>query len=225
MQSNNYDDLAVIRMHSGNDSPSWELWQGIEVLPIELSPWPVGTYRPRSEARLLVHDDTLHIRLASFEPDPLQRHSRCQETGGPVHLDSCIEAFISFSENEAEPYFNFEFNSLGTAHIALGEGRGNRKILTPAELSALRINCMLDINPAGDFEEGWWQIHFQVPASWLEAQLGRSMSFSEGKVIRANFYKCGDETPQPHYLSWADIGTPQPDFHQPHYFRKLQIVR
>ena len=34
------------------------------------------------------------------------------------------------------------------------------------------------------------------------------------KKIRANFYKCGDKTAHPHYVSWAPINTPQPDFHR-----------
>lgn len=225
MQAKDVKEMAEIKLHQNSDAPNWEHWLDIEAFSINRSPWPVGSYRPRSEARLLVHNGSLHVRLATYEPDPDYRRAKCRETGGPVHLDSCIEAFISFSDEDDEPYFNFEFNSLGTPHIALGMGRGNRRVLPASELAALRINCMLDINPDGEFEEGWWQIHFQVPETWLFTRLGHEVKLEEGQVIRANFYKCGDETLDPHYLSWADIGTAEPDFHQPEYFRKLKVVQ
>ena len=39
--------------------------------------------------------------------------------------------------------------------------------------------------------------------------------------IRANFYKCGDKTAHPHYVSWSPIDTPKPDFHRPDFFGEL----
>lgn len=33
-----------------------------------------------------------------------------------------------------------------------------------------------------------------------------------------NFYKCGDELPQPHFISWSPIGHPTPNFHLPAFF-------
>ena len=39
--------------------------------------------------------------------------------------------------------------------------------------------------------------------------------------LRGNIYKCGDRTAHPHYLSWAPIGTPSPDFHRPEYFGEV----
>lgn len=47
----------------------------------------------------------------------------------------------------------------------------------------------------------------------------------EGKPIemRGNFYKCADLTASPHFLSWAPIDTPQPDFHRPEFFRPITL--
>jgi hypothetical protein len=44
-----------------------------------------------------------------------------------------------------------------------------------------------------------------------------------GKKIKANFYKCGDKTEEPHYLSWSPIDTPEPDFHVPSFFGLLEM--
>ena len=35
------------------------------------------------------------------------------------------------------------------------------------------------------------------------------------------FYKCGDKTAHPHFLSWNPVGTPAPDFHRPDFFGEL----
>jgi hypothetical protein len=37
----------------------------------------------------------------------------------------------------------------------------------------------------------------------------------------ANFYKCGDELPTPHFLSWNPIEWKEPSFHRPEQFGKL----
>jgi hypothetical protein len=39
--------------------------------------------------------------------------------------------------------------------------------------------------------------------------------------VRGNFYKCGDLTAHPHFLSWNPIDTPKPDFHRPEFFGEL----
>jgi len=39
----------------------------------------------------------------------------------------------------------------------------------------------------------------------------------QGRLFKANFYKCGDELPLPHYLSWNPIYTETPDFYRPDF--------
>jgi hypothetical protein len=46
-----------------------------------------------------------------------------------------------------------------------------------------------------------------------------------GVEARANFFKCGEKTKQPHYLAWNNIETPEPDFHQPEWFGKLNFLQ
>lgn len=49
--------------------------------------------------------------------------------------------------------------------------------------------------------------------------------FHNGKPdeLRINIYKCGDRTETPHFLSWAPISTPSPDFHRPEFFRNVKL--
>jgi hypothetical protein len=62
----------------------------------------------------------------------------------------------------------------------------------------------------GNFE---WKLTVEIPFSLLGIQTDILP-----RVLKANFYKCGDETSNPHYLSWNNIMTKEPDFHQPGYF-------
>jgi hypothetical protein len=45
----------------------------------------------------------------------------------------------------------------------------------------------------------------------------------KGKKCRANFYKCGDDLPEPHFLAWNMINTEEPDFHRPEFFGTLEF--
>jgi hypothetical protein len=41
--------------------------------------------------------------------------------------------------------------------------------------------------------------------------------------LRANFYKCADNTRIPHYVSWNPIEVASPDFHRPEFFGELLL--
>ena len=42
-------------------------------------------------------------------------------------------------------------------------------------------------------------------------------------ISNANFYKCGDDTTKPHFLSWNPVKAPKPDFHRPEQFGVLNF--
>ncbi len=42
-----------------------------------------------------------------------------------------------------------------------------------------------------------------------------------GFTLHGNFYKCGDLTSEPHYLSWAPVTFEHPNFHLPAFFGNL----
>ena len=46
----------------------------------------------------------------------------------------------------------------------------------------------------------------------------------DGMTLRANFYKCGDDTAQPHYIAWNAVDHPTPNFHLPQYFGELHLT-
>ena len=44
-----------------------------------------------------------------------------------------------------------------------------------------------------------------------------------GMTIRGNFFKCGDDTAQEHYMSWNAVDVPHPNFHLPDYFGRITL--
>ena len=72
-------------------------------------------------------------------------------------------------------------------------------------------------------EEDSWTIRLFVPLGCIAALYGRT-EFHRGDRIRANFYKCGDETETPHYGAWNFIDLPSPDFHRPEFFGEIELT-
>jgi len=61
-----------------------------------------------------------------------------------------------------------------------------------------------------------WELTVGIPLSILGIQ--------KGSTFYGNFYKCGAKTRVLHYLSWAEINTPKPDFHCPVFFPAIELV-
>ena len=51
-----------------------------------------------------------------------------------------------------------------------------------------------------------------------------SIESLKGVCATANFYKCGDDLPEPHFVSWNKIEAPTPNFHLPKYFGEIEFI-
>ena len=63
-----------------------------------------------------------------------------------------------------------------------------------------------------------WSIIEVIPVTTL---FNHSIGSWEGKTMRANFYKCGDNLPNPPFLSWNAIDFERPNFHLPEFFGEV----
>ena len=130
----------------------------------------------------------------------------------PVWQDSCVEFFIK----QGEIYRNFEFNSLGVCLSAYGADRHGRKSLEEESMSQiLRFPSLNKETLPAEGTSVNWSLTVAIPLELV--------GLKPGSEFKANFYKCGDETAIPHYISWSEIGTATPDFHQPDYFGLVQL--
>lgn len=124
--------------------------------------------------------------------------------------DSCLEFFLAPVPGESR-YFNFEFNPLGAMNLGFGGPRPNRVRQVPKK-AAEWFQAQPFTTPAG------WGITFRVPLAFLRLYYP-GLSFNG--EIGANFYKCGDQTPVPHYLAWSPLSCDTPDYHRPQDFGRL----
>ena len=147
----------------------------------------------------------LYLRMEA-EESPV-----CASLTGPlaqVCRDSCLEFF--FAPDGGGRYFNFELNPLGTLCLGFGAGRSTRVRQVPKNLGQFQIEPYR--TPKG------WGVTFAVPAGFVQLYFP---GFTFSGEAAANFYKCGDDTPVPHYLAWSPLTSPTPDFHRRQDFGRL----
>lgn len=137
------------------------------------------------------------------------------ENNSSVHQDSCVEFFVC--PNGELPYYNFEFNCIGTIHAAKRMDRHSGCPLSAPELNSVKRYPSCGTKPFEEVEGMFaWNLLVAIPLEVMGLKY-------EGKPIamKGNFYKCGDLTSAPHFLSWAPINTPNPDFHRPEFFANI----
>lgn len=167
--------------------------------------WDAFPGGPATSFRIARLGDMLCILFEVNEDSPRAVN---EADGTPVYQDSCVEFFCKAPGSDR--YFNFEFNSAGACRAASRIARNvSVTPLSADEYASIRRRH-------GKSESGWWLL-VEIPLALIfGADADRS-------ALMANFYKCGDLTPVPHYLSWAPIDAPKPDFHRPECFARLEL--
>jgi len=180
---------------------------------IKMLNWEEYGYLPEVNFRIAYSGDEIWLKYYVNE-----KHLKAFETktNGDVYKDSCVEFFIS---PDGENYYNFEFNCIGTIHLAWGPGRYNRKFVDPLVIEKIEVKSSLANQPfdekTGNFS---WQIMVRIPT---ECFIFSKLSTLKGLKARANFYKCGDGTPEPHFVTWNPVKTTNPDYHRPEFFGEV----
>lgn len=193
--------------------PRDDLWNSCEAIWIASFPWhPPGEFLPRGSVYAAWQPEALCLL---FQVDDRFVRCVCDEPGGPVWRDSCVEAFFSDSHG----YFNLEVNCGGTPLLAWQTGRGrNRRSATPDQLHRIEILASapktIDPEIASAFS---WSVAVRLPFNLL-AELGPLQAPRSGQVWRGNLYHCNENGSLPRWGSWAPIATPTPDFHRPEFF-------
>jgi len=136
----------------------------------------------------------------------------------PVYKDSCVEFFIGFDADGS--YYNLEFNALGTALAGYGINRHGRQEV-PA-VNVAKIKALSNIQLADSNETlNTWDLTLLIP---FDVFVYHNITTLKDRECQVNFFKCGDDLPQPHFLSWSNIPNPNPDFHLPGFFGRLKFV-
>lgn len=197
-----------------DERPTWEtvepiLDQYAAKAPVATINWPEYPERPEVEALIARSSHSLFLKFDVTEQSVRGTYT---DDGSPVYQDSCVEFFVRHPDDRR--YLNFEFNCLGTCDAARRESRELAEPLAPAEYQRIRRHASLGRTPVAiDDKATSWRLLIEIPFELMDLD-GQALP----SALRVNFYKCGDLTKRPHFLSWNPIELPTPNFHCPEYF-------
>jgi hypothetical protein len=202
--------LDTVSQYSPIENISTEL-NNLVAHKIGNSPWPQFPYKPDCEFAIAHHGDCIFLKYFVSEDYILARYMQPNDL---VYRDSCVEFFISFAGDDR--YYNFEFNSLGTCF--LGYSFGNEDM----ELAAVKVIKEIKHSTLMYSSEGKvnWELTLVIPVGVFFRHEVNSLNL---KRCSANFYKCGDDLPVPHYLAWNNIESVKPNFHLPGFFGEIMF--
>lgn len=185
--------------------------QNYEKHALAQQPWP--QYGTDAHASFCVAYNEQGILL---QYQVIEQNIRAVHTtvNAPVYEDSCVEFFIA-PDNQG--YYNFEFNCIGTTLAAYGMDKQHRMFLPVSPIQSIRTESRINQTAGGLYQ---WELSVHIPFTVFQHHPAVQWS---GLQCRANFYKCGDALPLPHFLSWTHIDAPAPDFHLPQFFGTLHF--
>lgn len=186
-------------------------------LMIDTINWKGYNYKP--EVALVIAYSEYEIFLKYYVTENYFKAEKT-DSNQMVCEDSCVEFFVSPEDDGL--YYNMEFNAIGTCLLGFGTGRADSKRANPEIISKIRRLTTAGTEPVSEKTgEYAWTITIAIP---FEVFFHHDIKDLNGKIFRANFYKCGDKLSVPHYVTWNPVGTEKPDYHQPEHFGLLKFV-
>ena len=213
-------ELFIKKLEASKDTSIAEAAHILETTtvsnPINILNWEKAfPYKPGLKFRIGHTGNEIWLKYYVKEKNILAQETRIN---GDVYKDSTVEFFISV---DGKNYYNFEFSCIGTPHVAHGPGRGNRTFVDAQTVKEIKIESTLGTEPfaekSGNFE---WEMMIRIP---LKCFAFDEIETLNGLKATANFYKCGDETSDPHFVSWNPIKTENPDYHCPQFFGNVEF--
>lgn len=183
---------------------------------IENVNWDKYPYKPKVKFRIAHTENSILLHYKVKEASVRAKYS---EDNDSVWTDSCVEFFLIPAGDGI--YYNIECNCIGTILIAAGPARNDRKRASKEITSLVQRWSSLGNQPFEErIEETNWEVALIIPYT---AFFKHQITSLDGKEIKANFYKCGDELQTPHFLSWKPVTIENPDFHRPDFFGTLEF--
>lgn len=175
--------------------------------------WPKETpYTPDcngSIARTASHLAVMfHVRGLDLRATQIEDNGRSWE-------DSCCEFFVTDPYDGT--YYNFELTCIGSLLSSKRKSRLDSVLREKEDVARVIRHSSLAHEETEISDRIFsWTVAMLIPYDLIGIDRD-----NVPVSVRGNFYKCGDLTAHPHFLSWNPIGTPKPDFHRPEYFGEL----
>ncbi len=201
------------------------VWQGVKPITPQLYMGENPEHNPKTQAKVVWDDEHIYV---IFRVEDRYVRAVAKEYFELVCRDSCVEFFLTPQEDSAKGYFNLETNCIGTILMYHQLSRGvNNRPLDVKDLNTIRMATSFPKGKPIDpeiAEPVVWTLEYALPWKMLR-NYAEVAAPAPGVKWRANFYKCGDNTSHPHWLTWSKIPLEKPDFHQPKYFGTLELVK
>ncbi|MCL2330408.1 MAG: carbohydrate-binding family 9-like protein [Phycisphaerae bacterium] len=206
-----------IKIDANWDKPEWK-----KVKPVELKRFmgKQPEHFPKVQAKLAYDSDNLYV-IWRVEDNYVRAQAKKHQD--PVCWDSCVELFFMPGTPAEQGYFNLEMNCGGTMFFNFQlVPRQNEINLTPEEVAQVEVaHTMPKIVDPEIAKPTVWFVEYRMPVSLLNKYIPGAVKPAPGVQWRANMFKCGDRTSHPHWLTWAFVDRPKPDFHRPESFVPL----
>ena len=149
-----------------------------------------------------------HVRGLDLRATQIEDNGRSWE-------DSCCEFFVTDPYDGT--YYNFELTCIGSLLSSKRKSRLDSVLRAKEDVArVIRHSSPAHAETQISDRIFSWTVALLIPSDLIGIDRD-----TVPVRVRANFYKCGDLTAHPHFLSWNPIGTPKPDFHRPEYFGEL----
>jgi hypothetical protein len=182
---------------------------------IKHAPWNAKGYKPEVSFAIAYDNGGIYLKYWVQE---MHVQAVYKNINDPVYKDSCVEVFLSF--NGDSNYYNLEFNCIGVALGGYGQGKHYRQGIAEEVLS--QIKTLSNIKPQHAVSKlHQWELTLYLPFSIF---IHHKLTDLNGQVGRANFFKCGDDLPEPHFLTWTPLEYPYPEFHLPEFFGSISFL-
>ncbi len=167
-------------------------------------------YRPDVFFKVGVVGDTLKATLKCYEVNP---RTVFTDRDAPIYRDSCLEFFVA-PVNGRDEYINVEMNSAGAFLCEFGKSRQGRKLVSNISSLSPMVIPQKGADSLGEF----WKVNVSLSREFIAELYGIDNNQIDYSVIKANFYKCGDDCETPHYVAFSPVSTLPPGFHNPECF-------
>lgn len=215
-----YESIWVDYKPEWNEFNTTQLDSAMALQPthsIEKVNWEEYPYTPMVDFALARTDDYLLVRYEVTEDCV---YAQNVEDMSCIWQDDCVEFFCRLPNHKQ--YLNFETNCLGALLSCrqVDASSVGRSDLSADEIGQIVRVSSLPREPINSCDIHHWTLMIGIPYSILGIN-----SKNVPEYLRGNFYKCGDNTSNPHFLSWSPIDLPSPQFHAPQYFGKIYLQK
>ena len=199
-----------------------DVWRNVKSVSLRNFMGPKSDHHPDTQVKLGYDDENIYV---IFQVKDRYVLSKARNFHDPVCRDSCVEFFFTPGGDISQGYFNLEINCGGSALFSYHKvPRDNGCYIDVMDMEKIEISSTLPRVVDPEITEPiTWNLEYRLPVSILETFCPMERP-AQGVAWRANFYKCADKSSHGHYLTWTFVDHPEPDFHLPQFFGRLEFA-